>query len=708
MRPIIETLDNWAEGVISAVQPHQIDPAASPRAWNTVLSGAGEGRAVFAKRRGLRLKNASPVSSSPAILGQADFRRASGGTFTPYHLLISNNGRFDKLQSDDTVTAADVSAAAPFTSGDKYPDSTIARNYLYIVNGTDAKKFDGTTVYSFSQSTPAAPSSVVDSGVAGTPNGTYEAVIAYYNSNTGYYSSSSSGVSVTVASRQIDINWAAPADPQVTHVVVGIRNTANQPRHYEVTKIAIGTTTYRYNGDSSTLTTLMPDQDENDPLPSGVAAIEWHQGARRMFATDGTTLFYSGRDKPEAFDPESVESVGQNDGQKIVALHYAHDVLLIIKTRSTYILIGQDPEEWRVELLDNAVGTSSFRSVFTTPSTERLPAVTYWWSEQGAVAWPGAGAVVNIMGRLRPDIHPDSLNYSQFHLVVGAPDTENRLAVWAVPTSGQTRNTILFPFNYELGKWVSNKWDPLDAASLALVRKVTDDTPRLFLGGYKGQVFEFDSGVGNDGLPSGTTSSGSVTSSTNSTLTDSGAAFTTSGGALIERYVTAIDPAGTRVQRRRITSNTATELTISPNWSTNPGEGWTYVVGGPEFQLDTRLNFGDLPFIKKRFIFLFLLAGSINSAVELTVHLFKNQNTNASAPDKSITGVQITGSGAQWDTATWDSSQWAGLASSLPKRLRVAMTGLGWRARFINRNVNEDVAIHSVAMKSELLSDHLS
>jgi hypothetical protein len=246
----------------------------------------------------------------------------------------------------------------------------------------------------------------------------------------------------------------------------------------------------------------------------------------------------------------------------------------------------------------------------------------------------------------------------------------------------------------------------MDAASLVLVRRTADDIPRLMLGGYAGQVFEFDASSGNDGLPTGTTKRGSVTGATSSTLTDSTAAFTTTGGKLIERYVTAIDPAGTRVQRRRITANTGTQLTVSPNWTTTPNTTWTYVVGGPDMQLDTRLEFSGMPFLKKRFRFLFLVGGSLNSGIQAVIHIFKNFNIAATAPDKVLTAT-LTGSGSLWDHAQWDSAVWGGIVPAEPNRLRVGMTGIGWRARIINRNPDEDVQIQMVGMESELLSDKL-
>lgn len=701
MQSVFETLEGWADGVNTTLQAHTLPPTASPRAWNSVLVGAGSGQAVFGKRRGFRLQNATPITGSPAIVGQVDFRVSAGASITPYHLLISDNGRFDKLQADLTTVAADTVTPAPFTSGAARPDWAMAQNFLYIVNGTDKKKFDGTTVWNFGITRPSAAPTVTDSGVAGTPNGTYEGVLVYYNSATGSLSSRSDPTSVTVSSHQIDFSWTAPADPQVTHVIVGIRNTANEPFFYQAAQIAIGTTTYRFNLDTTTLTIQLPDTAENNPPPDGITNLEYHTN-RRMFATDGVNLYYSKRDFVEAFDPDNIQPVNPNDGQRIRALHSAHGVLIILKERSVYILSGDEPESWTLSQLDPEVGTFSHQSVFTVNST------TFFWSELGAMGWAGSGPVVPIAApKIRPTVSSDMLNFSVLDQVVGTADSENKLCLWGVPAAGDTRNTCILPYNYEVGQWVADKWDPMDVASLAFIRRSSDNVPRVFLGGYAGQVFQYDTGVGNDGIPVGSTNKGSVSSATSSTLVDASATFETSGGKLIERYVTAIDPAKTHVQRRRITTNTATELTVTPDWSMTPNDQWTYVVGGPDFELDTRWNFGNASFVKKRLMFFFLLGASENSAAVVDVQLFLNFNLANALPDKTFS-VMLTSSGSTWDSAKWDSASWGGLIASKPTRTRVGRTAMSWRARVINRNPDEDVLVFMTGMESELLSNQIT
>jgi hypothetical protein len=697
---MFEALSNWAAGVITAIASHALPPNASPRARNSVLLGASQDQAYFAKRRGLTTMNATPITGSSAILAEIDFRRASGTTLTPYHLVISANGRFDKLLDDGTTAAADSFTASPFTANATKPDWTIANNLLFIVKGGDKKKFDGTTVSNFGIAAPAAAPTLADSGVAGIPSGTYEGALVYYNSNTGQRSSRSASASITVTAKQIDFSWTAPPDAQVTHVIPVIRNTSNQPNFYEIpTPVAIGTTTYRFNLDTTTLITLAPSTLENNPPPAGVTQVELHN--ERLFVTDGALLYYSKQGSYESFDPNAYEAVGKNDGQLIVGIHSAHGVLMIFKQRSTYLLIGQDPADWRIEVLDAGVGATAHLSILT------VNGVTYWWSLQSVVAWAGTGRVQALAGPLiGPSVTSSLLNYAAFDQVVAAADLQNKRLLFAAPEPGSTRNTIIFPFNYQLGVWDSDGWDPMDASALSTVYDSTD-TPFVYLGGYQGQIFQFDDSSGNDGVPS-LNVAGTVTAATSTTLSDSTANWPTTGGKLIERYVFAIDPSETHVQRRRITGNTATQLTVDPAWSSTPNTQWTYAIGGPDFQLDTRWNFADAPFVKKRFMHFHVIGGSQNSSIPITVDFFLDFNNASTNPDTKL-ALTITGIGAKWGPggAKWGQAQWGGQVKPSPQRYRIGKTGFGWRARIRNRNPNQDVQIFMVGVSSELLSTKL-
>jgi hypothetical protein len=708
-----EFIESWAGGVITSLEVDAIPASASPRGLNAELRSAGGGRAAVAKRRGVETANATAITGATAILGQHEFkRRAVGGaTFTTHHLVYSQNGRLDVLKSDGTTEAYDSTDADPFTSGDTPPDFAVVNNECWIVNGVENKKATTTSdgasrrVRNIGLARPSAPT-LGDSGTGMT--GTYEIVLAYRNSLTGHTSSRSDATSRSVTNKTIDVTIPTSIDAQITHVVIGIRKTGLQTEFFELATVTAGTSTYAVNvtdGTLTALTTLMPDTAEND-APPVLSVAEFH--LERVFAagpTEPSKLLFSQLFKPESFDPENYEPISADDGDSIVALKSAFGILVIFKRNSLWALYGDDPNTWEIRLIDSKIGTTSHRSVVFVNGT------LYWWSEVGPVAWSGDGKPLLIGQELIADtLSADNLRYAQYHRVCAEADITNERILWAVnETSPEgepnfTNNNALIPFNYALQRFESTKWDPLDTASLGVVADATD-VPRLFIGGYYGQLFEYGS-VDADGAESGTVS-GTVTSATNgppATLTDSTAAFMTTGAGLKGRYVYVAAPGGQSVQRRRIISNTATVLTLDTGlqWNIVPNEFYTYVIGGPDWQWDTYVAAQSSAFWKKRFRFLFcqLKTEATEALVSIDL-LFDYSNSVGQTLE-----VLVVPGGGKWDSAVWDVDRF-GAQAAKSERLRVGGTGYAWRARFRNGNPNEPVTLLKVGMSAELLTEKL-
>lgn len=95
-----------------------------------------------------------------------------------------------------------------------------------------------------------------------------------------------------------------------------------------------------------------------------------------------------------------------------------------------------------------------------------------------------------------------------------------------------------------------------------------------------------------NGIHSGTVT-GNPTSSGNTTLTDSGATFNTTGGGLTGLWVFLDNE---NKEWRQIASNTATQITVSSAWTTNPVVGDTYYIAYiiPNFQTK-QYSFGKVP-----------------------------------------------------------------------------------------------------------------
>lgn len=700
-----DEITTWAQGVVNSASPDQLPPGASPRGHNTFLTEIGEGTAVMGKRLGAATLNLTPLSGSPGIIGGFQFKKKNG---TFLELLISDTGRIDKLNTDGTTTTIN---ATGFTSGVHYPIFAVANDLCFIVNDVDQKKYDGTSLTNFGITRPAAPTAAAASG-GGMALDTWDVGLTYFNSATGNESSLSDFTTVTTSGSnlQINVSWSAPTDPQVTHVRVYIRQESVGANIYQATAgatpapgangFAVGVTATVLNITAlqyAAFITLAPGTSENNPPPSGAIGPTWHQS--RMFLFDSGNIYYSNIKNnaafPEAFNALNVQPVNPNDGDRIVGLFSAFGRLFIFKRFSLWQLAGTDPNSWFVSLVSNDFGLSTMRSLLFAGGA------LYWWAgAQGLVGYDGTSQPLSLGKQfLSATIAADTLNQTALTSMSAVVDQANETLLFSVPELGQTRNTRIIPFNYRLKRFAADVWNPFDTYSLWTIEDATH-LQTVHMGNYAGQAFQWWSGS-NDGVPSGT-AFGKVTSSGNTTLTDSTAAFLNTGGKLIERAVYAISSDGLTIQRRRITANTATQLTISSAWDTNPNTDYTYIVGGIDFQLDTAWMLSPDGFMKKRFEFLLTQCSSTDVGAALDVDIFISLDTTA--PKRTLHfPLKVAGSVFDASTSIYDSAKFAGDSITYSK-LRVATVGRSWRARYRNIQPSTTVLINRVGMQSVPMS----
>jgi len=736
-----EDFNSWERGVISGGRADKIPKEASPHATNAALLyvGATPLTAVPAKRLGCNIITAAAESGTPEILGLYHFRRRSGGAYTDFDLVVSDGGRFSKISSG-AFAAADSGIASPFTSGTHYPSFETMNNLCFIANGQEAKKFDGSNIYNFGITTPDAPS-VADSGAGGDPDGTYEFRLALYNSNTGHESSPSDSASVTVATNTITITTTAANvadntsthDNQITHVRIYARETTLSSTYFRLTDTSMtvndggayasahggwaidgGAHSWTFaltDAQMNNLTVKVPGLTENNPPPSGTIAIAEHLS--RMFATDGVDLYYSGIGKPEAFDTTNdFERVGFDDGQRILGLRaLSQNMLGIFKERSTYALVGTDANSWEVRVIDDTVGMVAQRSLFSAEGT------AYWWSQFGPYAWTsGQSPKPLAYPEFSDKVAKDKLNMAKLDIIVGGPDVERQRILWAVPQvidgAKQTRNTGIYSYNYRLGVW-EGVWDPMDVSALGVLWD-SDDAPFLNIGNYGGRVFRVWDG-NQDGartVSGGTTFTleGTVTGSTNNTLTDSSATFDTADAGLDELAVYAIS-SDNRVQRRIISSNTGTALTVSSNWSVNPTTSYTYVIATPNFcweLVHTNVVSSpegykiSQPFRRKRYKAAFITA--LCDTGNLTITLEYLLDNPGQVPTATTTVSAADTTLARFGTAKFDEAIF-GEAKATPVRVRIGRSGRAFSMRVCNREPNTQMVLLNVGLQGSTLSD---
>lgn len=695
--------DNWPEGANTSMEADELPPTAFAISRNTCLKSISTGKAIVAKRRGGTTFNTTPVTGSTAVIGQHEYRRLSAGAFTNYYLLVSDSGRLDKADTSGTLTTIDATAFTSSSTQSHLPAFADANNLSFIINGVEAKKYNGTALSTFGIVQPSTGPSLA-AGAAGNHNGTYEARVTFYNTSTGHESSAgTTSATVTVASKHIAwTNIPVSSDAQVDARKLYIRNTATQPVFYYVGTIADNTTTtYDSNLLDSSLTVLGPDTDSNDPPPTGVKYLAWHRS--RMFVADDTAVYFSPIEDPESFNPTDTEPVNPDDSQKITGLISAFGVLVIFKNNSMYALVGDDPTTWSVQLIDPSVGCVAHRSIVFAGNA------LYWWGQQGPAKWDGTG----LPEWLGPDkifrtISPDvlSLSPTETAKICAIEDMNEHRVMWAVPELSKTRNTLVIPFSHRLNQFESTGWDPMDVASFGLVQDSVG-RPYVMLGGYSGQVFKFWNGD-HDGIDTTATYQGTFVAAATSisTITDLTAAFPTSGGKYIERKITVVNSDGFPVDdvRPYITANTATALTLSTAIvGFTVGATYTYYVGGPAMYFTSAwLTQGD-PFLKKRYQHCFVAVRPTNAAVNLLVDLQMDYQVIVSG---IVPNIVAASGGGLWDVALWDAFVWDGFDSAA-QRFRIGRTGRATQIRIQHYAPNVGLDILKLGITAEMLTEQI-
>lgn len=665
----LESIRNFAGGVINIATVDTLPPNTSPRGRNSLIDPITQSTAVVRKRNGFSTYNdANGQAFAGEINNQFEYILIDG---TRYHLLSGAAGQLGRISTTGVYTSNTTS----LQSG-TVPSFSVAQDICFLVNGTDRKKLRGTTLEEFGIDAPvAAP--VIAAGAAGSYSGAYEARVTFYNGNTGTESSAGpTSTAVTITSTQIDVSSIPTSgDSQVTARRVYLRNTATMAQFYLATTVNDNvTTTATLTGSDATLITTGPDTDSHDRVPATAKYLMWHNN--RMFAADDGNLYYSKAELPEAFDAEAIEPINPEDGQKITGLSAIGDILVIFKERSTWGLFGFGPNEWVLRLISPTVGCTSFRSIV------RHGEDIYWWSAEGLCRWRGRGQIENLCD-LRIDVGTDVWEFSRFNKAVSASLPTEGLVLVALTEASGTRNTRVLVFNDTLNAWVSDGWTGIEPASMTAIVN-SSGIKELFIGNYNGQVFKY-TGT-NDGVVSGTRS-GTFVAGASSISSITGSGFYTTGQGLADRYATIQDSSGNLTGHVRISSNTATVLTLATSVTVTNGATYTYYVGGPNCEWDTPEMDAGAPFVRKRYEFIFV-QGEAQAGSNGVIALFAD---HATAVTKNHTFV-TTSSGK----------------STYSLRKRMAFTGLAWKARISSRTPDEPFALFELAVSSEVLNTNLS
>lgn len=286
----------------------------------------------------------------------------------------------------------------------------------------------------------------------------------------------------------------------------------------------------------------------------------------------------------ESFDPASAYDVFPNDGDFPSGMKRIGGSLIFWKRAHAYAYdFAGDPDPSTTAVLQPALAG---RGLVRHECCVVVGPTAYCLDSIGPYIFDGGSQVVEIDQGIRRMFHPDEgtpaeerINRAYSSTWHGEHDPKTNCIVWFVTSGSEAFPQTELCWQLDRQRWTVNRKPMPMMASTRCVddageyRLVVTDALDAGPWAYSGTR-------GLDGTTHGTIA-GTATAGGASTLTDAGAAFWTTGVGLKGVPVSIIGGAG-RGQTRIIASNTATVLTTSAAWTTQPDATSVYRVGAME------------------------------------------------------------------------------------------------------------------------------
>ena len=319
----------------------------------------------------------------------------------------------------------------------------------------------------------------------------------------------------------------------------------------------------------------------------------------------GSVFFYSyidlnGNSRPESFQALGYIPIQPEDGDDASGIGRLAEFWFLGKRNNCYILAGDNPNNFIQRKIPASVGPCSHWSI-----ANDLDGNIIFTHESGIYLTDGTTTI-----ELSKDIRnmftgkgsaPWFVNQDHITKAHSVYDPINNILRAWVPSQdywGEGSDSticdkcLIYDFNKVIveGKEITVgwTWDDIEAECSAIVKDVNGN-PVVYFGDAYGFVKYFSLTATNDGVGLGAdTRRGTCTSGDTTSVIDSGATFYTTGSGLQGCFAHAI--AGTNAgEIRRITTNTATDITVTPAFSAACDTTTVYAIGGIDSYRKTKI-----------------------------------------------------------------------------------------------------------------------
>ncbi len=319
--------------------------------------------------------------------------------------------------------------------------------------------------------------------------------------------------------------------------------------------------------------------------------------------------------------------------------------LYACNTRMYFHSYGAHP---KASLGGRIVPVQGRRGICSDRAIIRIDGYVYGMDTRGMWRMAPGGSPEPISGSIDSEFKNNNLNWSKGDNFLIAYCPFYRHVIFFVAESTDTYPKKGYIWSLERSEWIGTVTYPLGVTA-ALVLPDTNGADRLNFymeasGAAASYMWTYGIGDSMGAPPSCPNLNGSVTHTDSSTtLKNSGAAWVTTGTKLKGVPVTKITAAGVE-ETRIISDNTATLLTVSSAWTTEPAVGDTYRIGQIPFLYRSGRLYMGLPNQKKVFKEVWIWFKNDASAKTLYAKFYYDGSSTAYSDYKALAenGVTIT------------------------------------------------------------------
>lgn len=600
------------------------------------------------------------VSGNAKVQSLLDYKKADG---TQQVLAYAGTAIVKQNGATSTNVRTGLTSATPW-------EWLVYHDRVFGVNGVDTSwRYDGTNSYKISLTKPSTPGASVVAGGA-LPVGTFYYVVTNYDSVTGYESepnqtpdntatsATTSGGNLTV--RLTGLPTAAPSGESSTHfrlyrkgpsetVFTRVATVAYSGSTYDDTGLATGTVEVEY--DDGQL-------DNGHPThPQSRLIAECFNRLFMVDESDRTVLAFSRINRPHAFPSANFFYIGRQDGHPILTIS-KHNNMLVIGKRNGVWVLSEDPSANGEPIKISSTGVQNSRLAVTADQVVvRLSPSGFYRSA------PTDFSLSDLReGYIGSDVQVDevALNYASndMHAVSFRSDKQQHVYFMAPNSSDYSTTVWVYDWGVsQTGEWVKYK---LNTDVYCTAEHLTSGKMELLVGDGYGGVYIWNRGSSDGGASDldNTELNGTATGATSTTLTDSAQNWVVD--ELVGMVVEIVDGAGAG-QRRRITANTATEITVAA-WTTNPSTSSVYAIGAIDSFAEEFWNAADQPQMLKRLRWITPFVRQ-TGASDIEISFRKDFR---SGTDNQVTfELSTSDSESLWGSMVWGTDVWGSPSSTL-------------------------------------------